>query len=135
MRYEILNSTGDVVNTIEASQAFVEAIYPYWRLAVQHQQTADTRPRHITAVAFLQRIGMQNQVAIDLQSLHNPLASQTAQTDAAALRVLVEQVKAAKYIDLDNPTTISGMSLIASLTLPQPVTAVLTAPVQDSERP
>lgn len=62
-------------------------------------------PRHITRLAFLQRLTTPEAVAIDLASVGN-----TAQ--AAGMRRYMELVRAATYIDLDRPDTRGGVQAL-----------------------
>lgn len=62
-------------------------------------------PRHITKLAFLQRITMAEHVAIELASIHDPSSSQQQQVMAATLRKMLQMVNAANWIDLEREDT------------------------------
>lgn len=63
----------------------------------------------ITRLAFRQRIGTSALVGIELAAIHNPSAPIQAQQLAASLRVMLEDVRSASYIDLSRPDTRAGV--------------------------
>lgn len=67
--------------------------------------TAPPPPRHITRLAFLSRFTMEENVGIELASIHDPASSQNIQIRAATLRKMLQLVNAANWIDLDRPDT------------------------------
>lgn len=77
-------------------------------------------PRHITRLAFLQRITMPEHVAIELASIHDPAQGMEYNVRAATLRKMLQLVNAATWIDLDRPDTralvqqIEAMGLLAA---------------------
>lgn len=64
-------------------------------------------PRHITRLAFLSRFTMQENVGIELASMHDPSLPKAAleNIQAATLRKMAQLVEAANWIDLDRPDT------------------------------
>ncbi len=74
MRYEILHpTTGAVVNTIEADEAFCEAAYPgRYRLAAVQAPTPEITERWITGVQFLRRFTAQQRKAIQARAKTDP---------------------------------------------------------------
>lgn len=59
--------------------------------------------RKITVFALRQRFTLEERVAIDLASIDNPSASAEVRQMSAVLRVMLDDMKTATFIDLDNP--------------------------------
>lgn len=80
----------------------------------------------ITRLAFRQRFTMAERVAIE----------QAAESDAT-IRTITKDQDAATYISLGDPNTTAALGLLrdASLITQERMDAILTAPVQDAERP
>lgn len=100
--------------------------------------------KHITQLAFWNRLTQPERVGIDLAS--EPPVRITTDTDAtflakrqqsAGLRDLKTQVLAAKYIDLDRPDTRAGVQQLEAggLIGVGRAAIILDSPVQDDERP
>ena len=95
------------------------------------------KPRHITRLAFLQRITMPEHVAIELASIHDPASPIAQQIAAATLRKMLQLVNAANWIDLDRPDTrgmvlqIEQMGLLAA----GRALEILDGEIQPIERP
>ena len=126
MIYEILDDTGAVVNTIVADLAFVEENYPGRYREVPQPPPVDTRPPVITKVAFRFRLTDQEYVGI--------LSAAKTDIEVAAW---VETFNMVSSIDLSNQRTKDGVAnLVTKNLLTQArATTILTAPVQESERP
>ena len=62
-------------------------------------------PRHITRLAFLQRITMNEHVAIELASETDASMPIDVRIRGATLRKMLQLVNAASWIDLDRPDT------------------------------
>ena len=95
------------------------------------------RPRHITRLAFLQRITMPEHVAIELASIHDPASDQQTQVRAATLRKMLQLVNAANWIDLDRPDTRGMVQQIEAMGLLAVGRAleILDGEIQPIERP
>lgn len=91
----------------------------------------------ITKLAFRQRIGAANLVAIELASIHNPAGTPQEQQLAATLRVMLEDVRIATFIDLARPDTRAGVQQLEAVGLLPPGKAaeILDTPVNDVEVP
>ena len=94
-------------------------------------------PRHITRLAFLQRITMAEHVAIELASIHDTASDTATQVRAATLRKMLQLVNAATWIDLDRPDTRAMVQQIETMGLLAPGRAleILDNDIQDIERP
>jgi len=126
MIFEILDDTGAVVNTIVADLAFVQANYPGRYREVPQPPPVDTRPPVITKVAFRFRLTDAEYVSI--------LSAAKTDIEVAAW---LETFNMVSQIDLSNQRTKDGVAnLVTKNLLTQArATTILTAPVQESERP
>jgi hypothetical protein len=125
MIYEILNDVGEVINIISASEEFVEKHYPnHYRLVIPNSPPAI--PPIITKLAFRFRLTDVEYVGI--------LAAAKADVEVMAW---VETFNMVGQINLEDPRTVSGLEMMVtkSLLTEERKTEILTAPVQDSERP
>lgn len=125
MIYEILNDDGEVINTILADEAFVEKAYPgHYRLV--GPEPAPYLPLIITRAAFRFRLTDAEYVGI-LQ----------AAKDDVEVQAWVETFNMVTQIDLDNQHTKDGLAVLVGADLLTEARAeeILTAPVQDNERP
>ena len=129
MRYEILNTSGEVENTIVASLEFVEATFPgrYREVPDAPEPVPQTQ---ITRLAFLSRFTDEDAIALDL-------ASQGATVEAATLRRYLSKVNAATFIDLSREDTRAGVLALESMGILAEGRAleILDAPIQDHEVP
>jgi hypothetical protein len=124
MIYEILNDSGQVVNTIIADEAFVEAHYPgHYRLVGPEPVTT---PRIVTKLALRYRLTDAEYVGI----------LTAAKTDVS-VAAWVETFNIVNQVNLDDPRTKSGLNMMVSkgLLTAERETEILTAPVQSDERP
>ena len=129
MIYEILNDAGEVINTIVSDETFVEKHYPgNYRLVGPEPAPPPPPPLPpiITKLAFRFRLTDAEYVGI--------LAA--AKTDVEVM-AWVETFNMVSQINLDDPRTVSGLEMMVtkSLLTEERKTEILTAPVQDSERP
>jgi hypothetical protein len=127
MIYEILNDAGDVVNTIVADAAFVEANYPgHYREVGPSDPPAPPPPPIITKLAFRFRLTDAEYVGI----------LQAAKTEIA-VAAWVETFNMVSQVDLEDARTIAGVEHLVDFDLltEERAEAILTAPVQPSERP
>jgi len=126
MIYEILDDSGAVVNTIVADLAFVQANSPGRYREVPQPPPVDTRPPVITKVAFRFRLTDQEYVGI--------LTAAKTDVEVAAW---FETFNMVSSIDLSNQRTKDGVAnLVTKNLLTQArATTILTAPVQEGERP
>ena len=94
-------------------------------------------PRHITRLAFLQRITMPEHVAIELASIHDPASDTATQVRAATLRKMLQLVNAATWIDLDRPDTRGMVQQIEAMGMLAPGRAleILDGEILPIERP
>lgn len=131
MRYEILNTAGEVENTIVASLEFVEATFPGRYREVPDAPAPEPVPQtQITRLAFLSRFTDEEAIALDL-------ASHGATVEAATLRRYLSKVNAATFIDLSREDTRAGVLALEPLGILAEGRAleILDAPIQDHEVP
>ena len=126
MIYEILNNAGEVINTILADEEFVEKNYPNQYRLIGAEPALPSPPPVITKLAFRFRLTDAEYVGI--------LSS--AKTDVEVM-AWVETFNMVSQVNLDDPRTASGLEMMMAKTLLTEArkTEILTAPVQDSERP
>ena len=126
MIYNILDDQGSVINTILASEDFVEANYPGHYVLVGPEPTPPEPPPIITKVAMITRFTDPEFVGI---------------LTAAKTDVEVEgwyaRFSASNTINLADSRTIAGVDLLVtkSLLTQARATEILTDPVQPGERP
>ena len=137
-RYLIKDEAGEVVNRIEADEAFVQAHYPgVWVLdqaSVPEPIQPDSR---LSRLAFRNRFTTAEKVGLEIASLDDPAATMEQRQEAAALRVYLKDVDSAAFIDLDDPATIAGVQTLEAAGLLEAGRAeeILTAPIREEERP
>jgi hypothetical protein len=126
MIYQILNDAGEVINTILAEEWFVEKYYPGHYQLVGPEPAPPPPPPIITKLAFRYRLTDAEYVGI--------LAAAKTDVEVAAW---VETFNMVAQVNLDDPRTASGLEMMVakSLLTEERKTEILTAPVQDSERP
>ena len=126
MIYNILDDNGNVINTIIAEADFVEANYPGHYALVGPEPTPPAPPPIITKIAMLTRLTDAEYVGI--------LAA--AKTDVE-VEGWLGRFNAANTINLEDSRTVEGINLLVTKNLltQARATAILTDPVQDSERP
>jgi hypothetical protein len=129
-------------NTIVADQAFVEAHFPgAWELIPEQMQPPESEtppepaPRQITRLAFRQRFSSPEKVMIEFASLDDPSAPMPQRQQAAAIRVYMQDITSATFVDLDDESTITGVQTLEAGGLIGTGRAqeILTAPVLESE--
>jgi hypothetical protein len=126
MIYQILNDAGEVINTILADEAFVEKNYPGHYRLVGPEPAPPPPPPIITKLAFRYRLTDAEYVGI--------LTAAKTDVEVAAW---VETFNMVTQVNLDDPRTASGLEMMVtkSLLTEARKTEILTAPVQDNERP
>jgi hypothetical protein len=126
MIYDILDDNGNVINTIIANAAFMEANYPGRYSLVGPVPTPPPPPPIITKIAMLTRLTDAEYVGI--------LAA--AKTDVE-IEGWLGRFNAANTINLDDQRTKDGIALLflKNLLTEARADAILTDPVQDNERP
>jgi hypothetical protein len=129
MIYEILNDAGEVINTIIADEVFVKKHHSgCYRLVGPEPAPSPPPPLPpiITKVAFRFRLTDAEYVGI----------LSAAKTDVEVM-AWVETFNMVSQINLDDPRTASGLEMMVtkSLLTEERKTEILTAPVQNSERP
>ena len=126
MIYEILNDAGEVINTILADEEFVEKNCPGHYRLVGPEPTSPSPPPIITKLAFRYRLTDAEYVGI----------LTAAKTDVEVM-AWVETFNMVSQVNLDDPRTASGLDMMVSKNLltEERKAEILTAPVQDSERP
>lgn len=129
MIYKIFNDAGEVINTIIADEAFVEKKYPGRYELVGPEPPLPPQPPPppiITKLAFRYRLTDAEYVGI--------LTAAKTDVEVAAW---VETFNMVSQVNLEDPRTASGLDMMVSkdLLTEERKTEILTAPVQDSERP
>ncbi len=128
---EVLNASGNVINTINADAEFAETQHPgRWRFAaVQPAAFAAPTSRKITRLAFLTRF-------TDAEAVQMDLASVGATPTAAGLRRAKEKTLAATFIDLERADTRAGVLALEAVGLLAAGRAltILDGPIQENER-
>lgn len=122
MIYELLD--GDtVINTIVADAEFMAANYPdgNYRERAAPETPAPTEPRHISVGSFYDRFGAEK---------YSILAS----TDPL-VQALIKDASVRKFIDLDRPDLLTGLQMVQSKGFNIDPEAIVSAPVQPSEKP
>jgi hypothetical protein len=101
MRYEILDAVnGNVVNTIDASEDFCAAHYPFYRL-VEEPIVTTPSVRTLTKLAYMNRFTDAELAAI-----------YTAAKSNVQVEVWLDKFKLAEEINLDDQTTIAGVQAL-----------------------
>ncbi|MCL1962467.1 MAG: hypothetical protein FWG56_12020 [Desulfovibrionaceae bacterium] len=158
MQYALIQN-GTVVNVIEADAQFAGELQGFdavveaggacigWTWdgqALAPPQTADAPPqepapaaRRITRLAFRNRFTAAEKVALELASLDDPAAPMAQRQQAAMLRVNLDDIKTASWIDLDLTDTRAGVRQMQALGLLAQGRAdeILDAPVRPEEMP
>lgn len=124
--YEILNSSNTVINRVVADLEFVQNAYPGKFREYVEQEHAFILPKIITKLSFRFRLTDSEYVAI-----------LNASKNDVAVQAWVETFNMVTQIDLDDQRTKDGVALLVTKNLLTQARAntILTAPVQDSERP
>jgi hypothetical protein len=125
MKYEIIEN-GNVVNTIEADESFVLAVYGegnYRAVAevVAPEPEAQPLPRHITVGSFFDRFGQHKWPILGDQ---NPL-----------VQALIKDCSVRKFVNLDDPQLAAGLGLLVAAGHDIDPQAIVSAEIADSERP
>jgi hypothetical protein len=101
MRYEILDAVnGNVVNTIDASEDFCSAHYPFYRL-VEEPIVTTSSVRTLTKLAYMNRFTDAELAAIYTVAKSN-----------VQIEVWLDKFKLAEEINLDDQSTIYGVQVL-----------------------
>lgn len=120
--YEILDSDGNVTNTIVADSAFVEARYPGRHRYVEPAVPAPAaEARHISVGAFYDRFGAAKYAVL---ADTNPM-----------VQALIKDTAVRQYIDLDRVDLPAGLQMLVDAGHAIDPEAILTAPIQPEELP
>ena len=98
---------------------------------------AETEDYRITRLAFLDRFTEDEYAALDLMSIDDPSADMPTRTAKAKLRLYLEKVRAATFIDLARDDTRDGVEALVPLgviTMSR-ASEILNNLIVDSERP
>lgn len=137
MIYEILDTQGNVENTIVADEQFMLERYPEgnYRL-VPDVPAPEAADRRITKLAFRNRFTKAEKAGIEFAALDDPTAPIAQRQQAAALRADLKDQEQATFIDLDDEGTRTGVLTLEAVGLIAAGRAVeiLDTPVQDKER-
>ena len=115
MRYAIKDAKGNIINTIVANEAFVEANYPgAWELVpvpppIDAAEPTDAR---VTRLAFRNRFTTAEKVALELAALDNPSAPMAQRQQPAALRAHLKDLDTASWVDLTRPETVAALQML-----------------------
>lgn len=123
MKYEILDGQ-TVINTIMADAEFMAQAYPdgnYREVPEVDAPAPAAAPRHITVGAFFDRFAAHKW----------PILADTN----PVVQALIKDCSVRKHINLDDPQLPAGLGLLVEAGHAIDVTAILTTPVQDGERP
>lgn len=126
MRIEILDASGNVERVILSDEEFAEAQYPgRWRVAAEQPEPVP-QPRIITTRSFLRRM-----TAAERQTILAAMDGNIALRDSMTL------LQGGLTVDLDDPLTIESVQALKAAELLDEGRAdeILTAPVEDRERP
>jgi len=104
-KYEILNDSNEIINTILADATFVENTYPGKYREIEELIITPIETR-ISKLQFQLRFTFDELVAIEIAKETNP-----------AVRVLHSQQQSAEYIDLADENTILGVMYLNSIGL------------------
>jgi len=75
------------------------------------------RRRWVTRLGFRNRFTTAELVSLEIASLDNPSGTAQQRQQAASIRVLLANLQAASYIDLDRPDTRAGVQQLEAGTL------------------
>lgn len=127
MIYEILNGEA-IINTIVADAEFMAANYPAgnYREVAEPDLPAAAEARHLAPASFKRRLTQPERIGI-----------REAAKVSAEVYDFMDLLDTSKFIDLDDPLTQYGLQQLesAGLLAAGRAAAILSAPVQESERP
>jgi hypothetical protein len=131
--YEILDASGNVINTINSDLPYVQSLTEHYRFLGSVYTPPAPAPiveaKKITKLAFLARFTDQEAIMVDL-------ASQGLTVEAASMRRYLNKVNAATFIDLESADISSGIQALETVGLLDASRAqeILNNPVHESER-
>ncbi len=92
--------------------------------------------KKITKLAFTNRFTVQEKVILELASMDNPQAPMAERELAASLRVYLEDIDRASFVDLEDPRlndALIGLSYYGIID-PSRVSEIITSSINDNER-
>lgn len=101
MRYKILDSTGDVINTILADAQFMQNNYPDGNYREVPDAPEPVAKPTLTQLEFFNRFTQPELVGI-----------YTAAKSSVPLEIMLDQFKMATYIDTADPQTVGGINAL-----------------------
>lgn len=101
MKYEILDTDGNIINTIIADQSFAESNFEHFREV--SETTLEPVIRIITKLAFRNRLTMAEKTAI-----------YTAAESNIQIRIWLDDLSSAEEADLDFPELKAGLEAMVS---------------------
>lgn len=118
-RYKIVVDKGD------KGQRIVEGV-----------KNTPVEDKRITRLAFISRFTDEEYVGIDMASLDDVSADIATRANAAKIRLYLNKVNAATFIDLSLPETVSAINTLVGAGLVSSVRAheILNSPIKESER-
>jgi hypothetical protein len=117
MIYEILDADGNVINTIQADLAFMQAAYPEgnYREVAEPTPPPDPVIRTLPAGAFRLRFTFTERAGVELASNIDPAASAETQKTQATVKTFYADMCSQRAIDLDSPGVMRGCALLDGL--------------------
>jgi hypothetical protein len=93
--------------------------------------------KKITVLAFRKRFTLSEKVTLEIASIDNPGSPLEIRQMAATLRVIMKDMESATFIDLDDPSVISGLVLMENFNLIADGRSdeILNKPILETERP
>ena len=98
---------------------------------------SDVKDSRITRLAFLDRFTEDEYATLDIMSIDNPSEDISTRTSKAKLRLYLEKVRSATYIDLSREDTIDGVNALVpfGVITEERALEILTDEILEEERP
>lgn len=103
MKYEILNDSDEVINTILATESFAESTFPGHYRLVEEPEPVTPKRRILTKLEFKRQFSMEELVAFKALT----------KTDATA-EVFDDLLNIAGEVNLDDPLIAQGMAYLVA---------------------
>ena len=103
MKYEILNTDGEVINTIVSDPEIIEQLYPGQYREVSEPDIPEPSIRVISRYAFRSRFTTEEKQAI-----------YTAAESNITIKIWLDDLASAENVDLDLPETVSNVTSLES---------------------
>jgi hypothetical protein len=110
MKYEILDQDGQVINTVRADQAFVDARYPgKWRLIEEEEaeEPAAPIPTEFKPRRILTRLAFRNRFTAEEKATLYTVAKENV-----IIQIFLDDLQAAEEVDLDDMALVAGIDLL-----------------------